>query len=208
MAQALVEKTRAEIEGLPHQEQVLRLRQCRSIAMSEIARVRHETALAKLPQAIEHVHDILGNVEKAVVFAHHLDLQAMLASEFRRIAVSLTGETEQAERQRNLERFQTDRACRLFLGSLRAAGLGLTLTAASTVVFIELDWTPAAMMQAEDRLHRIGQANPVLVQHLVIDGSIDAKMARIIIDKQAVMDAALDGGKPDERDVFQEVMRA
>ena len=94
-------------------------------------------------------------------------------------------------------------------GGLRAAGLGLTLTAASTVVFVELDWTPAAMAQAEDRLHRIGQHYPVLVQHLVIDGSIDAKMAHIIIGKQAVMDAALDGGSPEgSRDVLEEVLRA
>lgn len=66
------------------------------------------------------------------------------------------------------------------------------------------------MMQAEDRLHRIGQVNPVLVQHLVIDGSIDAKMAGILIDKQAMMDQALDGGGPDaaSRDILREVMRA
>ena len=210
MAQAMLERTRAEIEGLPHAEQVMRLRQCRTIAMTEIARVRKETAIKKLPQAIEHICEVLENVPKAVVFSHHHDVGDALMAEFRRIAVALDGRTEQGERQQNVERFQKDRTCRLFLGSIRAAGLGLTLTAASTVVFVELDWTPAAMMQAEDRLHRIGQINPVLVQHLVIDGSIDSKMAKIIIDKQQIMDAALDGGSTDiaSRDVFTEVMRA
>lgn len=210
LQRAMLEKTRAEIDGLPHAEQVMRLRQCRAIALSEIARVRHETALAKLPAAIEHIHDILANVDRAVVFAHHLDVLDGLKAAFARIATGLDGRTSEADRQSAVDRFQRDRTCRLFLGGLRAAGLGITLTAASVVVFVELDWTPAAMMQAEDRLHRIGQVNPVLVQHLVIDGSIDQKMAAILVDKQAMMDAALDGGKPGvaSRDILAEVMRA
>lgn len=208
MAKALFEKTRAEIAGLPHAEQVMRLRQCRAIAMSEISRVRKETAIKKLPQAIEHIHDILGNVAKLVVFSHHHDVADGLADAFRKIAVCLDGRTDLAQRQAAVDRFQQDPGARVFLGSIRAAGLGITLTAASTVVFVELDWTPAAMMQSEDRLHRIGQHNPVLVQHLVIDGSIDAKMARIIVEKQATMDAALDGGARDDRDIMEEVLRA
>ena len=205
-----LERTRREIEGLSHAEQVQRLRQCRAIALSEIAKVRHETALKKLPEAIEHIHDLLANVEKLVVFTHHLDCYAELRREFARIAVGFTGETALEERQAAVDRFQKDRSCRLFLGGIKAAGLGITLTAASVVVFVELDWTPASMMQAEDRLHRIGQVNPVLVQHLVIDGSIDQKMSAILVDKQRVMDQALDGGAPEEgsRDILSEVMRA
>ncbi len=208
LAKAMLERARAEIEGLPHAEQVMRLRQCRSIAMSEISKVRKETALRKLPQAIEHIHDILGNVDKIVVFSHHHDVGDALAAAFPRLCVSLDGRTSEEARGTAVGRFQQDRGVRLFIGSIRAAGLGITLTAASVVVFVELDWTPAAMMQAEDRLHRIGQHNPVLVQHLVIDGSIDAKMARIIVDKQAVMDAALDGGARDDRDIMEEVLWA
>lgn len=205
-----LERTRAEIAGLPHGEQVQRLRQCRGMALTEIARIRHETALAKLPAAIEHIAEVLGNVDRAAIFYHHHDVGDGLAQEFRRIAVVLDGRTDLAERQKAVDAFQSDRRVRLFLGSIRAAGLGITLTAASVVVFVELDWTPAAMMQSEDRLHRIGQINPVLVQHLVIDGSIDAKMAKILIDKQAMMDAALDGGSREigQADILTEVLRA
>jgi SWI/SNF-related matrix-associated actin-dependent regulator 1 of chromatin subfamily A len=209
LAQAMIEKTRLEIAGLPHAEQVMKLRQGRSIALSEIARVRKETAVKKLPQAVEHINDILGNVEKVVVFAHHHDVLDALAAAFARIAVCLDGRTSEDGRALAVSRFQQDRRVRLFIGGIRSAGLGLTLTAASTVVFAELDWTPAAMKQAEDRLHRIGQKSSVLVQHLVVDGSIDAKMARIIVEKQAVMDAALDGGSTEGgRDVLEEVLRA
>jgi len=210
LAKAGLDQTRAEIAGLPHGEQVMRLRQCRSIAMTEIARVRKETALAKLPAAIEHIKEALANVDKLCVYGHHHDVMDALATEFGNIAVILDGRTPETGRQAAVDNFQQDRRVRLFLGSIRAAGMGITLTAASTVVFVELDWTPAMMMQSEDRLHRIGQLFSVLVQHLVIDGSIDAKMARILIDKQAVMDAALDGGSAEARgrDILEEVLRA
>jgi SNF2 family DNA or RNA helicase len=68
----------------------------------------------------------------------------------------------------------------------------LTLTAASHVVFAELDWVPGNVSQAEDRLHRIGQRDSVLVQHLVFDDSVDSRMAHVIVEKQAVIDQALD----------------
>jgi hypothetical protein len=91
-----------------------------------------------------------------------------------------------------VDRFQTDPAVKVFLGGITAAGVGITLTAASTVVFAELDWVPGNVTQAEDRAHRIGQVESVLVQHLVLDKSLDARMAQRIVEKQEVMDKALD----------------
>ena len=80
----------------------------------------------------------------------------------------------------------------MFIGGIHAAGVGLTLTASAHVVFAELDWVPGVMSQCEDRCHRIGQEDQVLIQHLVLEGSIDANMAKAIVEKQAVIDAALD----------------
>ena len=97
-----------------------------------------------------------------------------------------------ADRQAAVDRFQGDPDCRVFVGGILAAGVGITLTASAHVVFAELDWVPGNVAQAEDRCHRIGQTDRVLVQHLVIDGSLDARMAHMIVDKQAVIDAALD----------------
>ena len=105
--------------------------------------------------------------------------------------MTLTGDTPMIARQAAVDRFQNDPGCSLFIGNLIAAGVGLTLTAASHVVFAELDWVPGNVSQAEDRCHRIGQKNSVLVQHLVIDGSIDAEMAKRIVAKQAVIDAVV-----------------
>jgi SWI/SNF-related matrix-associated actin-dependent regulator 1 of chromatin subfamily A len=207
LARARLDQQKAEIASLPHAEQVMRLRQCRAMALSEISRIRHDSAVAKLPAAAEHIRDALENVDKLCVWMHHRDVVAGLAAEFGAIAVTLDGSTSQENRQTAVERFQGDRRVRLFLGSIRAGGLGLTLTAAQTAIFVEFDWTPAAMMQAEDRCHRIGQTGSVLVQHLVVDGSIDAKMAKIIIGKQAMMDAALDGGRWSEDDMLDAALQ-
>jgi SWI/SNF-related matrix-associated actin-dependent regulator 1 of chromatin subfamily A len=208
-ARLQLEQARREIVGLPHGEQVMKLRQCRAIAMSEMSRIRKESAVKKLPQAIEHIMDVLSNVDRLSVWAHHHEVTDALMLAFGRIAVGFDGRNNLAQRQEAVDRFQQGKA-RIFIGGIHAAGLGITLTSGSTAVFVEMDWTPARMTQAEDRHHRIGQHSPVLVQHLVVDGSIDSKMAKIILGKQAIMDTALDGGAPElrERDILEEVMAA
>jgi hypothetical protein len=98
------------------------------------------------------------------------------------------------DRQAAVDKFQKNAECKVFIGSIKAAGVGLTLTASAHVIFVELDWVPGNITQAEDRCHRIGQKNAVLVQHLILDGSIDQKLAETIIDKQAIIEKALNGG--------------
>jgi ribosomal protein S14 len=162
-----------------------------SEAFNAIAKLRHDTALAKVPAVIETLKDAVEQ-GKVVCFAHHRDVVAAIAEAFGPVAVTLTGDTSMAARQAAVDRFQNDPTCLLFVGNIRAAGVGLTLTASSHVVFAELDWTPANVTQAEDRCHRIGQHDSVLVQHLVLEGSLDATMARMLVSKQIVLDAALD----------------
>ena len=128
-----------------------------------------------------------------MVFAHHLDVIAGLTEGLRDFGVvSVKGDDAIEDRLSAVERFQADPACRVFVGSLKAAGVGLTLTAASHVIFVELSWVPADLTQGEDRCHRIGQLNSVLVEHLVLEGSLDEKMARFITEKQDIADMALD----------------
>jgi SWI/SNF-related matrix-associated actin-dependent regulator 1 of chromatin subfamily A len=159
---------------------------------TEISKARHALALAKIPAVLEHLDTLLEELDKVVVFAHHQDVVAAIADHFPGECVTLTGDTKMDQRQGNVDRFQMDPSCRVFIGNIQAAGVGFTLTAASTVVFAELDWVPANVSQAEDRCHRIGQTATVLVQHLVVDGSLDANMAQTIVGKQGMADAALD----------------
>ena len=171
------------------------------VAFEQMSKARYETAMAKLPIAIQHIKDMLENESKIVIFAHHLDVLNTLYEEFKDEAVILTGQTKLDGRQSAVDRFQNDDKIKLFIGSIQAAGVGITLTAASTEIFVELDWVPANISQAESRCHRIGQLGSVLVQHLVLDGSLDAHMVQTLIAKQDVLDEALDA-PIEEREPF------
>jgi SWI/SNF-related matrix-associated actin-dependent regulator 1 of chromatin subfamily A len=170
------------------------LKAASNIGFQEISQERKNVAVAKIPKVIEHVEDMYEQgIEKLVLFCHHHDVANAISAHFGAACVKLTGEvTSNKERQDAVDRFQNDPSIKLFVGSIGAAGVGHTLTASSTVVFAELDWVPANVSQAEDRTHRLGQANSVLVQHLVLDGSLDARMAAILVEKQDIADKALD----------------
>jgi SWI/SNF-related matrix-associated actin-dependent regulator 1 of chromatin subfamily A len=192
--QARVELARAGTES-EYEAAVGALRQATQAAFSEMARLRHDTAISKAPAVAEHVRLALEDDEEAkiVVMAHHHDVIDALVAELADFGpVVLTGETKIEDRQAAVDRFQTDPKCRVFVGSITAAGVGITLTASAHVVFAELDWVPGNVTQAEDRCHRIGQSESVLVQHLVLDGSLDARMAHVLVEKQRVADLGLD----------------
>ena len=189
-------------------EAVAELKEVYSRTLAEIALARHRTALAKLPRVIELVKGMLddGEIEKIIVFAHHLDVIHGLKEGLKDFhPVSLSGEDSIEARQAAVDAFQNDPSVKVFIGGIRAAGVGITLTAASTVIFAELDWTPGAMMQAEDRAHRIGQKNSVLVLHPLLNKSIDAKLAKTLIRKQEIIEKTLDGaGKDEEIDILDD----
>jgi SWI/SNF-related matrix-associated actin-dependent regulator 1 of chromatin subfamily A len=164
------------------------------VAFTEMAHVRLDTAVAKIPAVVSVLRDQLeGDQGKVVVFAHHHAVVQALTEGLAEFGVAvLTGETPMAARQEAVDRFQQDPKCRVFLGSITAAGVGLTLTAASRVVFAELDWVPGNVTQCEDRCHRIGQTDSVDVLHVVLRDSLDEKMAKTLVEKQRIADQALD----------------
>jgi SWI/SNF-related matrix-associated actin-dependent regulator 1 of chromatin subfamily A len=170
------------------------LKQAWKVAFESLAIVRKQTALAKLPLCVQHIKDQLeGGVDKIVVFAHHKDVVAGLMAELKEyLPVVVAGDIATDLRQKAVDAFQNAPACRVFIGSITAAGVGITLTASSHVVFCEMDWTPAMLSQCEDRCHRIGQKDSVLVQHLVLEGSLDANMIRKLMEKQEIADLTLD----------------
>jgi len=179
-------------EKAAYEEMVRRLDAGEKVDFAEMSRVRHDTAVAKIPYLIEHLEECLEAEAKVVCFIHHHDVAQKLKEHFPEAAF-LTGEVASMnKRTEEVDRFQNDPSCKLFIGSIAAAGVGLTLTASSHVVFGELDWVPGNVSQAEDRCHRIGQRESVLVQHLVFDESVDALQAKMIVEKQGVITAALD----------------
>ena len=179
-----------------YQAAVFKLRDAIAVSFQTMALVRSEVAKAKAPKVVQHCQDVLEGTEqdyKIIVFAHHKAVVDILMNGLKEYnPVKITGETGMEQRQAAVDTFQTDPNCRVFVGNIKAAGVGLTLTASAHVIFAELDWTPANVSQAEDRAHRIGQLNSVLVEHLVFDNSLDARMAKTIVRKQAIIDQALD----------------
>lgn len=165
-------------------------------SLREIAIARHETARAKLPLVVEHVRGWLDDDErrKVTVWAHHRDIVDDLAASLAEYGVvTIKGGDSETSRSDAATAFQADDTkVRVFVGSITAAGEGITLHAASVAVFAEQDWVPGRLDQAEDRIHRLGQEDPVLVQHLVVDQSIDARMAQSVLGKRGVIATALD----------------
>jgi SWI/SNF-related matrix-associated actin-dependent regulator 1 of chromatin subfamily A len=133
-----------------------------------------------------------GGVDKIVVFAHHAAvIDALMDGLKDYLPVKLDGRIGAVEKQRAVDTFQNNKDCRVFVGQMQAAGVGITLTAASNVVFVESSWVSGDIAQAVDRCHRIGQKDSVLAQFLVIRGSLEEYMLRTVVDKQHVINSVI-----------------
>ena len=190
------EATLAELRGdtKAYEAAVAELRKAQRIAFEEMSAVRHRTGLAKVGPASKYVADLLeGGLDKVLVFCVHRDVAEGLQEALKEYGpVKITGETPQDKRMPIVDRFQSDPNTRVFIGNIDAAGVGLTLTAASTVIMVEATWVPALNSQAEDRAHRYGQQHTVHVQYLVFDGSIDQLILEKVLQKMEVVKEALD----------------
>ena len=146
--------------------------------------VRYEVGVAKF----NHVQAyLMQRTEKTLVFAYHDEIIEGLATALRRAGrdvVTLTGRTRNSTAV--VQHFQESHDCLFFIGNIRAAGIGITLTAAWHVVFAELDWTPAIHHQAEDRAHRIGQSKQVKVVTFILDddNATDRQIYRLLEAKE------------------------
>lgn len=166
--------------------------------LSALAKVRSITSSFKLEPSVQLLKQYIM-CEKVVVFAHHRQLIMDLVEAFGDSCVHIIGGMDAKSRAEAVQRFQNDASCRLFIGSIRAAGVGLTLTASSHVVFLELDWSPSIMTQAEDRCHRVGQQDSVLVEYFVFKGSLDEWMARQLAEKSLGITKALSHSSSDNQ---------
>jgi SWI/SNF-related matrix-associated actin-dependent regulator 1 of chromatin subfamily A len=155
-----------------------------------IAAIRRETGTAKIQAALAFIADETQDMEKIVIYAHHYDVLKAL-HEALTPSVLVTGRTPAKARARAVASFQESGGPRYFVASIQAMGVGITLTAASRVIFVEQSWVPAEMEQAECRLHRIGQLNAVPSQYLVVRESIDEKILSAVVDKMRVIEAVL-----------------
>jgi len=169
--------------------------------LSKLNYLRHIVGLAKAEEAQEIIKNFVDAGEKLVVFAHHHDVMDLIDNYLTKdkiLHVAVDGRTPGPARQDAIDKFQTDPDCMVFVAST-AMGMGITLTAASNALFVERQWTPGIEEQMEDRLHRIGQTNAVLAHYMLIEGSLDEKMDKLVDNKRLILDEVLDGEKNRDR---------
>lgn len=153
------------------------------------------TSKAKIPGVKELVSDIVSAGRKVVVFGSYKEPLNELESFFKESCVKIDGSVDAYERDQRVQKFWNDPDCTIFLGNMQAAGVGINLTNASDVVFLNFPFTPAELYQAIDRCHRIGQGNSVNVHYTFCENSVDEYIYDIIVDKELDINALIDQGK-------------
>jgi SWI/SNF-related matrix-associated actin-dependent regulator 1 of chromatin subfamily A len=164
----------------------------RAERLAQLGTLQRLAARGKLAAALAWIEDFLHSGEPLVVFARHVEVQKAVLHRFPD-ALHLLGEDTIAQREAAIAAFQADHGPQLIIGATRVAAQGITLTRASNVAFLELEWTPAMHDQAEDRCHRIGQRDAVTAWYLLAAETIDETMARLIQSKRAHVSAVTDG---------------
>nr|BFF14489.1 hypothetical protein GCM10025699_57920 [Microbacterium flavescens] len=151
---------------------------------------------AKAGLAADYTAQLARNVGKVVFFAKHIDVMDTAEATFAKRGIrysSIRGDQSPAVRQRQIDAFVNDPEVSVVVCSLTAAGVGLNLQVASNVVLAELSWTDAEQTQAIDRVHRIGQEEPVTAWRVIAAQTIDTKIAELIDSKAGLAARALDG---------------
>ncbi|HEV2785473.1 MAG TPA: DEAD/DEAH box helicase [Solirubrobacteraceae bacterium] len=178
----------------------------RAERLAQLGTLQRLAARGKLAAALTWIHDFLESGEPLVVFARHVEVQEALLARFPD-AAHLLGRDSAAAREAAVRAFQSLDGPQLLVGATRIAGQGITLTRASNVAFLELEWTPAMHDQAEDRCHRIGQHDAVTAWYLLAADTIDETMAQLIQRKRGIVAAVTDGRRLDGDGLVEAVVR-
>ena len=160
-------------------------RTIRGAVMVKMGILKQISSRGKVGGAKEIIHNIIDGGEKLIVFCFLKEVVQALKQEFRD-AVTVTGDDNTKQKQYAVDKFQTDEKCRLIILNYRSGGTGLTLTAASNVLFVEQPWTAADCVQAEDRAHRNGQKNAVNCVYLLGQDTIDEYLYNLIQTKKTI----------------------
>eukprot|EP00475_Leptophrys_vorax_P008258 TRINITY_DN15314_c0_g1_i2.p1 TRINITY_DN15314_c0_g1~~TRINITY_DN15314_c0_g1_i2.p1 ORF type:complete len:319 (+),score=39.81 TRINITY_DN15314_c0_g1_i2:73-957(+) len=175
-----------------------------------ISQLYAESAAAK----VDAVKDYLGTVLEAdckfLVFAHHMSMMDGLEEFFKKERVGfirIDGKTATEHRQQLVNSFQTHESVKVALLAIHAAGVGLTLTAGSTVVFTEMAWNPGDLVQAEDRAHRIGQENSVNIYYLHAPETVDDLIWSVVQHKLENLGQVMDGEQHQKMQVAGDVRK-
>jgi SNF2 family DNA or RNA helicase len=178
----------------------------RAERLAQLNTLRRLAARGKLGPALSWIHDFLESDEPLVVFAGHREVQDLVLERFPD-ALHLLGRDSVDAREATVREFQEGEGPQLLVCATRVAGQGITLTRASNVAFLDLEWTPAMHDQAEDRLHRIGQQDAVTAWYLLAAETIDETMIELIARKRGIVGAVTDGRRDETAALIESVVR-
>lgn len=183
-------------------------RKMRMEALVKFMTLRSLASKGKVKQATDFIRNFLANGKPLIVFCSLKEIVKALQKQFPD-AVRVTGDDSLAEKQAAVDAFQSGEA-QLIICSIKAAGVGLTLTASSNVAFVEFPWTYADCCQCEDRAHRIGQKNNVTCYYLIGRSTIDPVLYNIIHKKRSIANQimASDDDIPTDKMYFDELVNS
>lgn len=183
---------------------LIRLRQVTAHTAILSDKVRESAKMDRLKEIVE---ELVESGQKAVIFSNWEEVTKLVRAEMSSYNPAyITGQT--VDRQAEVDKFQTDSSCKVIIGTLGAMGTGLTLTAGTTVIFMDKAWNMANVEQAEDRCHRIGTTGTVSIVTLVCKGTIDEKIEAIIESKKFLSDELVDGNvsRQSQIDIVKEIL--
>jgi SWI/SNF-related matrix-associated actin-dependent regulator 1 of chromatin subfamily A len=174
----------------------------------EMTLLRTFIAMETIPYTIEKTEEALESGRKTIIFCNFsAEIDAFL-DHFGSKAVVVRGGMSDSKKQQSVDRFQEDDDCTVFVGQIKAAGVGLTLTAAEVVIMNSLDWVPGNHEQAEDRAYRIGQNKMVNIYYMLIDGTIDNLVWKILNSKKKVISTIMgEDYKPKPDEIIEEFLK-
>jgi SWI/SNF-related matrix-associated actin-dependent regulator 1 of chromatin subfamily A len=178
-----------------------------TVQFSKLMKVRKVIANEKTKQTIEFAENILEQGKKVIIFTNFTDTLQTMYQHFGKQAVYLDGSCSNSMRQQAVDEFQTNDKIRVFVGNLKAAGVGLTLTSAEVVIMNDLSFVPAEHSQAEDRAYRYGQKSNVLVYYPIYDNTIEAAIYDILNKKKQIIRTVMGDEIPENiGDVAEEIL--
>ncbi len=176
-----------------------------TVQFTKLTKVRQVIANEKTLQTIELAENIIEQGKKVIIFCNFTESLDAIVQHFGKSAVKVNGSMSKVERQNSVDRFQEDEKVKVFVGNIKAAGVGITLTAAEAVIMNDLSFLPSDHSQAEDRAYRIGQKNNVLVYYPLFENTIEGLIYDILMAKKQVI-ATVMGDNVNSADFVEEIM--
>ena len=170
-----------------------------TLQFSKLTKVRQVIANEKINATIELIESVLEQDKKVIVFTNFTNSLELILEKFGKQAVRVDGSCSQKERQLAVDEFQNNEKIKVFVGNIKAAGVGLTLTAGEVVIMNDLSFLPSDHSQAEDRAYRIGQKNSVLVYYPIFDNTIEGIVYDILQKKKNIFETIM-GDRIDTED--------